>query len=70
MFTWQPKTSVTGGLLNIMFEPRKLKLLGTMIRNGVEVMSSIIVNQGIVQGEDAQAFKRWVRDSSSLPQGK
>ena len=35
MSAWRPKTTKTGGLPNITFEPRKPKPLGTMLKNGV-----------------------------------
>lgn len=33
MFGWKPKTSKTGGLVNIAYEPHKPKDLGVLMRN-------------------------------------
>lgn len=67
MSAWRPKTSKTGGLPNITFEPRKPKPLGTMLKNGVEATTGIMVTQDIVEGADAQREKKYNGDVSSLP---
>ena len=67
MSAWRPKTSQTGGLPNITFEPRKPKPLGTMFKNGVEATTGIMVTQDVVEGSAAQWEKKWVGDQSSLP---
>jgi hypothetical protein len=67
MSAWRPKTSKTGGLPNITFEPRKPKPLGTMFKNGVEATTGIMVTQDVVQGADAQREKKYVGEESSLP---
>ena len=70
MSGWRPKTSVTGGLPNIMFEPRNPKNLGTMIHNSAECIMGMIVHHDIVQGWADQAKKKYVSDKSSLPKGE
>ena len=67
MSAWRPKTSATGGLPNITFEPRKPKPLGTMFKNGVEATTGIMVTQDVVEGSAAQSDKKYVGDLSSLP---
>jgi hypothetical protein len=67
MSAWRPKTSATGGLPNVMFEPRKPKPLGTMFKNGVEATTGIMVTQDVVEGSAAQKDKKYVGDMSSLP---
>ncbi len=57
MSAWRPKTSKTGGLPNFTFEPRKRKPLGTMLKNGVEATTGIMVTQDIAEGADAQREK-------------
>ena len=49
MCGWRPKTTATGGLPNITFEPRKPKNLGTMVKNGAECISGIMTHHDIVQ---------------------
>ena len=44
MLGWRPKTSATGGLPNITFEPQKPKNLGTMIRNSAECITGMIIH--------------------------
>ena len=68
MSAWRPKTTKTGGLPNITYEPRKPKPLGTMLRNGVKATTGIMVTQDIVEGADAQREKRYTGEESSLPQ--
>ena len=67
MSGWRPKTSKTGGLPKISFEPRKPVPLGTMFRNGVECISGIIVNQDISAGPEAQSYKYYSDLKSCLP---
>ena len=67
MSAWRPKTSKTGGLPNITYEPRKPKPLGTMFKNGVEAMTGIVVNQDVVEGSAAQWEKKYVLQESTLP---
>ncbi len=64
MSAWRPKTSKTGGLPNITFKPRKPKLLGTMLKNGVEATTGIMVTQDIVEGADAQREKKYNGDGT------
>ena len=70
MSGWRPKTSKTGGLPNITFEPLKPKNLGTIIRNSAECVTGMIVNHDIVQGQAEQAKKKYVDAKSSLPKGE
>ena len=49
---WCPKTSATGGLPNITFEPRKPKF-----KNGVEATTGIMATQDVVEGSAAQSDK-------------
>ena len=67
MSAWRPKTTKTGGLPNITYEPRKPKPLGTMLKNGVEATTGIMVTQDIVEGADSQREKKYTGDVSSLP---
>jgi hypothetical protein len=57
MSGWRPKTSKTGGLPNISFEPRKPVPLGTMFRNGVECFTGCLVYQDVVQNVEEQQTK-------------
>ena len=67
MSAWRPKTSATGGLPNITFEPRKPKPLGTMFKNGVEATTGIMVTQDVVEDSASQQEKKYTGDISSLP---
>lgn len=67
MSAWRPKTSASGGLPNITYEPRKPKPLGTMFKNGVEATTGIMVTQDIVEGSAAQKERKYAGDVSSLP---
>ncbi len=67
MSAWQPKTSKTGGLPNITYEPRKPKPLGTIFKNGLEARTGIMVMQDVVQGAVAPREKKYVGEVSSLP---
>eukprot|EP00957_Ditylum_brightwellii_P078816 5993654-Ditylum_brightwellii.AAC.1 len=58
MSGWRPKTSKLGGLPNISLEPCKPVPLGTMFKNGVECISSILFFQDIVQGPEKQQKKK------------
>ena len=49
MSGWRPKTTKTGGLPNITYEPQKPKPLGTMFKNGVEAVTGIVVYQDVVE---------------------
>ena len=70
MSAWRPKTTKTGGLPNITYEPRKPKPLGTMFKNGVEAVTGIVVYQDVVETSEAQAIKKYAGDLSSLPLGE
>ena len=67
MSAWCPKTTKTGGLPNITFEPRKPVELGTMIRNGVDCISGIFVHHDVVQEAAAQSDKKYVGEKSHMP---
>jgi len=70
MSGWRPKTTANGGLPNITFEPRKPVNLGTMIRNGCECRSGIMVHHDIVKGTVQQSNKKYNRDLSHLPKNE
>ena len=70
MSGWRPKTSATGGLPNITFEPRKPVDLGTMFKNAIECCTGIFVNHDIVRGAVEQGMKDYTGDPSSLPRGE
>ena len=57
MCGWRPKTSATGGLPNITFEPRKPKNLGTMVKNGAECITGFMTHHDIVQAPGDQEKK-------------
>jgi hypothetical protein len=67
MSAWRPKTSATGGLPNVTYEPRKPKPLGTMFKNGVEGTTGILVTQDVVEGSRSQREKKYDSEESSLP---
>lgn len=69
MSGWRPKTSKTGGLPNISYEPRKPVPLGTMLRNAVECVTGIFVHHDISQSPTDQWKKKWLSPpvASSLP---
>lgn len=70
MSAWRPKTSKFGGLPNITYEQRKPKPLGTMLKNGVEATTGIMVYQDVVQQKEVQQAKKYNGDESSLPLGE
>jgi Transposase IS4 len=57
MSGWRPKTSKTGGLPNISFEPRKPVPLGTMFRNACECFTGCLVYQDVAQNVEEQQRK-------------
>ena len=67
MSRWWPKTSVLGGLPNITFEPRKPVNLGTMIKNGCECRTGMMVHHDIVKGSVQQGSKKFTGEQSHLP---
>lgn len=67
MSAWRPKTSKFGGLPNITYEARKPKPLGTMLNNGVEATTGIMVYQDMVQQKEVQQAKKYNGDPSSMP---
>jgi hypothetical protein len=48
MSGWRPKTTTTGGMPNITFEPRKPVDLGTMITNGCKCITGMLFYHNIV----------------------
>jgi hypothetical protein len=69
MIGWRPKSSKTGGLPNITFEPRKPKSLGTMLRNGADPTSGVILFHLIVKSPDFMSQLKYFNELSSLPDG-
>jgi hypothetical protein len=70
MSGWRPKTTATGGLPNITFEPRKPVDLGTMIKNGCECVTGMFVYHDIVKGTVQQSSKKYCNMKSHLPRGE
>ena len=70
MSGWRPKTTPTGGLPNITFEPRKPVNLGTMIKNGCECITGMMVHHDIVMGSVHQGAKKYNDETSHLPRGE
>jgi hypothetical protein len=72
MVGWRPKTTKTGGLPHLTWEPRKPVDLGTMIRNAVECTTGIFVHHDCVDGSDLQWQKKYLRErvKSHLPRGE
>ena len=64
---WRLKTSATGGLPNITFEPRKPVNLGTMIRNGYECRTGMMVHHDNVKGTVQQGMKKYTWEELHLP---
>ena len=67
MIGWRPKTTKTGGLPNITFEPRKPKNLGTMLRDGAESVTGILLYHQIVKDPDLMHNLTYFDAVSSLP---
>lgn len=67
MSGWKPHTSKLGGLPNYTFEPRKPVDLGTMLKNGIECISGILVFQDVVQQPEHQQQKKFQGEQSHLP---
>ena len=70
MSGWRPKTMATGGLPNITFEPGKPVNLGTMINNGCECISGIMVYHNVVAGAVQQGKKKYCDMTLHLPCGE
>ena len=70
MSGWRPKTTQTGGLPNITFEPRKPVNLGTMIKNGCECITGMMVYHDMVAGAQQQGSKKYCDMPSHLPRGE
>jgi hypothetical protein len=69
MSGWRPKSTKTGGLPKLSWEPRKPVHLGKMFRNGVECMSGILVFQDVVQDAEVMKQKEYFGEKSSMPNG-
>jgi hypothetical protein len=69
MSGWQPKTTITGGLPKLTWEPRNPVPLGTMFRNGVEASTGILVYQSVVQDAEVMKQLEFYGEQSSLPNG-
>ena len=67
MSGWRPKTTKTGGLPNISYEPRKSVDLGTMLENGVEAITGMLAHQDVVGSPEVQLSKEWNGVESHLP---
>ena len=63
---WRPKTSATGGMPNITYEPRKPVDLGAMARNGVEGITGIMAFQDPVADLTSQRLKPHMQDDNVL----
>ena len=70
MSGWRPKTSKLGGLPNCTFEPRKPVPLGTMLRNGVEAITGILVCQDPSIPIELQRAKKCQGTQSCSPSGR
>ena len=70
MSGWRPKTSKTGGLPNISYEPRKPVELGTMARDAAECTSGVMAFLDIVQDIVNQRRKKYTGDPSHMPKGE
>ena len=66
MWGWRPKTSATGGLPNITYEPRKPVDLGAMVRNAVEGVTGIMAFQDPVADLTSQRLKAYMQTDNVL----
>ena len=66
MSGWRPKMTQMGGLPNITYEPRKPVELGTMIKNGCECITGMMVYQDVVHGAQQQGDKKYCDMPSHL----
>jgi hypothetical protein len=69
MSGWRPKTTMTGGLPKLTWEPIKPVPLGTMFRNSVEASTGILVYQIVVQQAEVMKQFEFYGERSSLPNG-
>jgi hypothetical protein len=69
MSGWRPKSTKTGGLPKLSWEPRRPVPLGTTFRNGTECTSDILMFQDIVQDAEVMKVKEYVGEKSSMPNG-
>ena len=66
MWSWRPKTSATGGLPNITYEPRKLVNLDPMARATVEAITRIMTFQDAVVDLTSQRLKAHIQTDNLL----
>jgi hypothetical protein len=69
MSGWHPKTTMTGGLPKLTWEPIKPVPLGIMFRNGVEASTGILVYQSVVQHAEVMNQLVYYAERSSLLNG-
>ena len=67
MCGFRPKTTKTGGMPNITFEPRKPVPIGTLIRNAAEAYTGVLIFQDVQMQSELQYAKRYSQDSSNMP---
>jgi hypothetical protein len=66
MSGWRPKSTNTGGLPKLYWEPRKPFPLGTMSRNGVECIYGILIFQDLVQDAEVMNQHEYFGEKSSM----
>jgi hypothetical protein len=69
MYGWRPKSTKTGGLPKLSWEPRKPVPPGTMFRNGAECTSGILAFQDIMQDAEVMKVKEYFGGKLSMPNG-
>ena len=69
MVGWWPKMSKTGGLPNMLFEPKKPGDLGLMLKNSAEALSGIMVVNDMVQHLEELQHKQFVSKVLGLLDG-
>ena len=66
MWGWRPKTSATGGLPNITYEPRKPVNLDPMAHDAVEAITEIMTFQDPVTDLTSQRLKAHMQTDNLL----
>jgi hypothetical protein len=69
MSGWHPETMMMAGIHKLTWEPRKHVPLGTILRNGVEGITAILVCQILVQHADVMKKLEFYGEQLSLPNG-
>jgi hypothetical protein len=59
MSGWRPKTTKTGNLPSLTYEPRKPVSLGTQFKNGVECLEGSMAYQDLMQVSELQRRKEF-----------